>query len=565
MRRPKLLFLVICLIGGKASGQVTTFCNPLNLNYRFSNNPQASYREAADPVIQLFKGTYYLYASKSGGYWYGPDLVHWTYRPSTSLPVDDYAPTVEAIHDTVFFIASSGTPKIYYNTDPKEDNWKVYNDHFPIGMTDPDLFRDEDGRVYFYYGCSDVNPIMGVELDTSHNLNPIGTPVPLIAHMFADHGWEEPGENNTNGHAGWNEGSWMNKHDGKYYLQFAAPGTEFKVYGDGAYVSDKPMGPFQYMPSSPFSYKPGGFIDGAGHGCTFKDKYGNYWHIATMSISVRHMFERRLGLFPAFFDEKGNLQCLTAFGDYPMIMPDRKMDFSKEGLFNGWMLLSYCKPIKASSAMEGHAPALANDEDVRTWWSASDGNTGQWLEVDLGAEDTVRALQVNFADEGAKLKAGMPVDPYQYKISGSGDGVHWHTLVDKSINHLDAPHDYILLAEPHKLRFIRLTIIQVPDGKFSVSDFRVFGKGTGPKPVQMTYLKVLRDSADSRRAKLNWDEVKGATGYVVHFGLEKNNCYHSIMVYGKHSLQLNALNKGVPYFFRVDAFNENGITKGIEK
>jgi xylan 1,4-beta-xylosidase len=105
----------------------------------------------------------------------------------------------------------------------------------------------------------------------------------------------------------------------------------------------------------------------------------------------------------------------------------------------------------------------------------------------------------------------------------------------------------------------------VPDGKFSVSDFRVFGKGNGGKPGQVQNLTVLRDSADSRRASISWSEVKGSTGYVVYFGLERGKCFHSVMVYGKHWLQLNALNKGVPYFFRVDAFNENGITKGIEK
>ena len=36
----------------------------------------------------------------------------------------------------------------------------------------------------------------------------------------------------------------MTKHNGKYYLQYAGPGTEFKSYSDGVYVSDKPLGPF---------------------------------------------------------------------------------------------------------------------------------------------------------------------------------------------------------------------------------------------------------------------------------------------------------------------------------
>lgn len=165
----------------------------------------------------------------------------------------------------------------------------------------------------------------------------------------------------------------MNKYQGKHYLQYAAPGTEFKGYGDGVYVADHPLGPFTYMSNSPFSYKPGGFISGAGHGSTFQDKYGNYWHVATMNISVRHMFERRIGLFPAFFDKEGNLHCLTAFGDYPLYMPDHQMNYEKESLFTGWNLLSYQKPATASSSMSGHPPKMAVNEEVRNWWSATSG------------------------------------------------------------------------------------------------------------------------------------------------------------------------------------------------
>ena len=93
----------------------------------------------------------------------------------------------------------------------------------------------------------------------------------------------------------------MTQQGGKYYLQYAAPGTEWKTYADGTYVSDSPVGPFVYAPNNPVSYKPGGFIGGAGHGCLFQVG-PNYWKAATNSISVRHMFERRLSFYPTYFD-----------------------------------------------------------------------------------------------------------------------------------------------------------------------------------------------------------------------------------------------------------------------
>ena len=40
------------------------------------------------------------------------------------------------------------------------------------------------------------------------------------------------------------EGAWMDKRCGKYYLQYACPGTQFNTYSDGVYVSDNPLGPF---------------------------------------------------------------------------------------------------------------------------------------------------------------------------------------------------------------------------------------------------------------------------------------------------------------------------------
>mgnify|MGYP000606314547 CR=1 FL=1 len=49
----------------------------------------------------------------------------------------------------------------------------------------------------------------------------------------------------------------MTKHNGKYYMQYGAPGTEFNVYADGVYVADYPMGLTPIRSTIPCSYKPG--------------------------------------------------------------------------------------------------------------------------------------------------------------------------------------------------------------------------------------------------------------------------------------------------------------------
>lgn len=70
------------LLASCASEQRTTVnsdrivTNPIDLNYRFQPNEE-SRREAADPVLEYFKGYYYMFASKSGGYWRSEDLAKW--------------------------------------------------------------------------------------------------------------------------------------------------------------------------------------------------------------------------------------------------------------------------------------------------------------------------------------------------------------------------------------------------------------------------------------------------------------------------------------------------------
>lgn len=52
----------------------------------------------------------------------------------------------------------------YYRTkNPLEEPFEKIEGTFPFW--DPDLFLDDDGKLYFYWGCSNVTPIYGVELD----------------------------------------------------------------------------------------------------------------------------------------------------------------------------------------------------------------------------------------------------------------------------------------------------------------------------------------------------------------------------------------------------------------
>ncbi len=189
---------------------------------------------------------------------------------------------------------------------------------------DPAFLLDDDGRLYVYYGSSNDFPLKGVELDR-RDFHPVGKIKELVMLEPELHGWERFGENNDDlTIAPYTEGAYVNKYNGKYYFQYGAPGTEFKTYADGVYVSDHPLGPYEYQKHNPMSYKSGGYVKGAGHGGSFEDLHGNYWHVATCMLSIKYKFERRIGLYPAAFDRDGIMYSYTAFGDYPTYTPTGK-------------------------------------------------------------------------------------------------------------------------------------------------------------------------------------------------------------------------------------------------
>jgi hypothetical protein len=533
--------------------------NPMNLNYRFQFE-SPSYREAADPVCEYFKGKYYLFASKAGGYWSSPDLAAWTYIACTTIrEIENYAPSIFIRNDSIYYIASGS--KIYRTANPDIDQWEEINTKFNIGVTDPAFFQDDDGRVYLYWGCSDKDPIEGVEVNPLDGFAPIGNRTTLIPHNSNRYGWEVQGENNDNGKTGWNEGPCMIKYKGKYYLQYASPGTQFRIYADGIYVSDQPLGSFIYQEYSPFSIKAGGFIGGSGHGHTFRDKYGNYWHVASMKISKRHMFERRLGLFPLYFNAENEMYAHTVWTDYPFAIPDKETEFETDNSSMNWHLLSYRKPTMASSFHTAFLPAMANDEKIETWWSAQTGNAGEWWQVDLKKNMKIHAIQVNFADQDFTNQATNSHVFYRYGIEASDDGESWTQLVDRKQNILDIPHELIVLDEAKHTRFLRITNMQTMSGKFSLSGFRVFGRGNSELPDEVSGVQVQRQNNDKRRFSLNWNKQENITGYLVRWGTAANKLNHSTMAFD-NQWEAGCFNSDSSYFFSIDAFNENGIKQG---
>ena len=564
-----LLVLSLLTFSQPATAQQKTYCNPINIDYGYTPIPNFStwgrHRATADPVIVNYKGNFLLFSTNQWGYWWSKDLSDWNFiprkflRPWHNVYDELCAPGVGIVGDTVLLFGSTYSKNftLWMSTNPTKDEWKPLVDSLEIGGWDPAFFTDDDGRFYMYNGSSNRWPLYGIELDRK-TFKPIGTRKEVYFLESWRYGWHRFGEYMDDTFLDpFIEGAWVTKHNGKYYFQYAAPGTEFSGYADGVAVGDSPLGFFQNQ-SDPLSLKMGGFARGAGHGATFQDNQKNWWHISTIAISVKNNFERRLGLWPAGFDKDDVMYCNTAFGDYPHFLPSEGSDHGQR--FTGWMLLNYKKPVSVSSTYGGYKPNHAVDESIKTYWSAATGNPDEWIVTDLGEVSTVHAIQINYADQDVTF-LGKTIDEYhQYRLYHSTDGKKWKVLADKSANIKDVPHDYIELATPVQTRYIKMEHLHVPSGKFALSGFRVFGKGNGKAPDAVKDFYVLRTDKDKRSAWIKWSPVDLASGYNIYFGTHPEKLYNSIMVYDANDYYYKGMDLKKTYYYRIEAFNEHGIS-----
>ena len=567
-----------------------TYANPIDIDYRYNfeqKNQGISYRSGADPVIVVQRGAYYLFETIGDGYWQSRDLGTWRHVTPSRWPLlDVVAPAALSVRDTIYLLPATTSPlPILMTTRPAAGVIEFYNrlmpwlpnaravethpdeftkrrDSLPPGPWDPAFFHDADTeRWYLYWGSSNVYPIYGIELDKSKKLAYVGKPQRLISLHPDVHGWERFGEDHRDTTiTPFIEGAWMTKHGSRYYLQYAAPGTEYNVYATGTYVSDKPLGPFSYAPYNPVAYKPGGFVRGAGHGNTFQDVYGNWWNTGTPWIAVNWNFERRIALFPADFDGDGGFHVDTRFGDFPHFLPTATRR-STDNTFTGWMLLSYHKPATASSSRDSFPASNVTDENPRTFWVARDNRPGQWLALDLGHVAELRAIQVNYADYQSSVYGTDSTIYTRFRLRTSLDGQHWTTVADVGADRRDRPNAYVELARPIRARYVRYDHVHVGARNLAISDIRVFGFGAGSPPMPPTNVTAQRE-ADQRDALISWAAVAHAVGYNIRWGVAPNKLYQTYQRFADQgtAFELRALTVGQRYWVAIESFDENGVS-----
>ena len=485
---------------------MTTYCNPLPIpHYQRGRNSLApgyrgpSFREMADPTVIRWRDRWYLFPS-CGMLWESTDLVNWEFHPIE--PFDfGYAPTVAQKGDWFYLTASWGDVAIWRARHPRgpwerlgtpghdadqNPTWLKNHEGQPIRWGDPCLFVDDDGAMYCY--CNLARPedrpgqrwklrgcdgeIFGVRLDDADLSRMAAAPMRLIAFDPA-HTWERLGEFNQRTDEFVLEGAWMNKINGRYYLQYSGNGTQYTNYALGCYVGEHPLGPFTYQPRNPILIHRGGLVNGCAHHSLVEGPGGQFWCFYTILVGIVGGMERRIGMDPAGFDADGNLY-IAGPTETPQFAPGTVKD-PLHGNSPGWLPLSVNVPVSASSFAPGHEARYAVDHQIRTWWESGETQLPQWLQVDLEQEFEVHAARILFADCGLDYPQGVVPGPYRYRLEGSGDGKNWVTLCDQSGNTEERHIAYDTWpAKP--ARHVRLQVLDVPPGmRPGVWELTVFG------------------------------------------------------------------------------------------
>ena len=519
MRRTSLTTLVVfaILVASSARaedpqiGKTPRYCNPLPM----VTAPGGI--ASGDVTVIREQGRYYMYCT-GGGAWVSDDLRHWSFQRVANVPV---APHVVKYNGSFYLCGNSGplfradnplgpftSIGPWKNTPDAAGGWR--------GPFDMDIYIDDDNKPYLYHPGRGIDGIYVVPLDPN-DLTKFAGPVRRLFAFNKDHIWERYGEMNEYTEVAWIEGPWMQKHNGTYYLQYSASGTQWKTYASGYYTAKSPLGPFTYASNNPLLRRTDGLVTGTAHGSIVEGPDQNLWQFYTIVLS-NPPGGRRIGMDRVTFDREGHMAVKVT--DTPQWAPNAVSDPTKGDSGSIPLTINKVRAMNAlsrfSSEQPGRDAAYAADNSSGTWWEPAPTDTQPTLTIELSPATHFDAVQLFTIDSvrlmfnagrgfgGGRGRGGpgiggtpaaesasatpaapgpTPINAYQYKIEVSSDGQTYTTALDQTKNAISRN---IVFEEipPVKCRFVRLTLTNWPRATpLGIIEFTIFGKPTGSLPA----------------------------------------------------------------------------------
>lgn len=303
-----LLFIISLVVSGCQNNQPT-----------ITEEPKISLVPLGDPFIMLYDNTYYAYGTNAEDgieVYTSNDLNKWKKEAKLALHKNDtwanrwfWAPEVYHVNGK-FYMYFSGDEHIgvAVSDSPlgpfkQEDKKPMLDSEKAI---DNSLFIDDDGKAYLFFDrfndglniwVAELNDdLLSIKTETMH---------PCI---HVSQAWEEV----------WprvNEGPFVIKRNGLYYMTYSANSYESPFYGIGYATTDNIMGEWTKYSENPILQKPGNLV-GVGHSATFTDKEGNLRIVFHAHHDTTHIHPRAMYISDVYFQNEDGIDKMRINSQY---------------------------------------------------------------------------------------------------------------------------------------------------------------------------------------------------------------------------------------------------------
>ena len=273
----------------------------------------------ADPFIMLYEGVYYAYGTHSEDgieVYTSDDLNGWKEVPGLALHKDNSFGDKWFWAPEVYYV--NGKFYMYYTA---EEHMCAATSDSPLGpfiqevkkpmlegekTIDNSLFIDDDGTPYLFFDrFNDGLNIWVAELEEDLITIKKQTLHPCI-HVSQE--WEKV----------WprvNEGAFVTKHNGMYYMTYSANSYESPFYGVGCATATSIMGEWTKYPDNPLLQKPGNLV-GVGHSALFRDKKENLRIVFHAHHDDKNIHPRKMYIGKVEFKQEGEVDKLYISQEY---------------------------------------------------------------------------------------------------------------------------------------------------------------------------------------------------------------------------------------------------------
>lgn len=276
-----------------------------------------------DPFILTWQGKYYAYGTSSPNgivVYVSDDLNNWSVPGGVpnglALHKDDvyadrwfWAPEVYAINGKFYMyfsadehicVATSDSPLGPFKQEVQKPMLETEK------SIDNSLFIDDDGTPYlFWVRFNDGNNVWVAQLEK--NLTDL-KPETMRHCIHVSQPWEEV----------WprvNEGPFVIKRDGVYFMTYSANSYESQMYGVGVATATNINGPWTKYQNNPILQKPGNLV-GVGHHALFTDKDGKLRIVFHAHNSSTQIHPRQMYISTVNFETRDGKEVMTIDKNY---------------------------------------------------------------------------------------------------------------------------------------------------------------------------------------------------------------------------------------------------------